>query len=115
MSKIKLNQADLTAALITIVGYVVAFVPQMSTDKEIIIAAGTTAIAVVFRVAKAVEAVAHSHISLSLVVADLKASVEKLLEQAVQPRAARKAAPKAAAVTPAPAAPAPAPETPAAK
>lgn len=108
MSKIKINQADLTAALVAIVGYVVAFVPQMSTDKEIIIAAGTTAIAVVFRVAKAVEAVAHSHISLSLVVADLKASVEKLLEQAIQPKAAtRKTKP---AVAPTPAA-APAPDT----
>jgi hypothetical protein len=60
VSHIKITSAGLTALLVTVVGQVIAFVPSLASDQQILISAGSTAIAAVFLVANAVHALAGS-------------------------------------------------------
>lgn len=60
VSHIKITQASLLALFTTIVGQLVAFVPSLASKEQILISAGSTAIAAVFLVANAVHALAGS-------------------------------------------------------
>jgi hypothetical protein len=56
ISHLPISQAALVAALTFIVGQLVAFVPSLGPDKQNLISAGSTLIAVVFMIANAIHA-----------------------------------------------------------
>lgn len=64
-----ITQAGVTSALVTIVGWIVAFIPAFGPDKQALIAGGSTLIAAVFMLANAGHKLADSNVS----VADVKA------------------------------------------
>jgi hypothetical protein len=62
VSHIKITQAGLISLLVTVVGQVVAFVPSIASDQEILISAGSTVIAAVFMVVNSIHALAGSKV-----------------------------------------------------
>lgn len=58
-----ITQASVTAAVATVIGWIVAFVPAFGPDKQNLIAAGTTVVAAVFLLANAIHKLADSNVS----------------------------------------------------
>jgi multisubunit Na+/H+ antiporter MnhG subunit len=63
MQPLSITQAGLVSILTTVVGYLVAFVPDLAQWQSDIIAIGTTAISLVFLVANALHAHAIAKIA----------------------------------------------------
>lgn len=53
MPKLNITQASITSIIVFILGQVVAFVPSLSTDKQVLISAGTAVVAAVFAIVHA--------------------------------------------------------------
>lgn len=60
MSKIHITQGEILAALTFVVGQVVAFVPSIASDQEILISAGSSVVAAVLAIAHAIRYAADS-------------------------------------------------------
>lgn len=74
MTHFKLTQASLISLFTTIVGFVAAFVPNISSEKEVLISAGTTTIAAVFLLVNAIHAVLATKVN----VHDLESGIRAL-------------------------------------
>lgn len=136
VTHLKITQASLISALTFVVGQVVAFVPTLGTDKQNLISAGSTAIALGFIIANSIHALASSKNPVGLIESQLPkieeiggkvlaqasqdvnkgASASEVISQAVsdeqelaQTPPVVALAPEPAPISPAPAAPAPAP------
>jgi hypothetical protein len=83
MPKINLNQHEILSVLAAVVTVVVSVVPSWSPDKQAVLAAGGLLVSGIFAVIGVAKRLADSHVSLALVIADLKSTVEKMLEQLV--------------------------------
>ena len=92
MSHLKVTQAGLLALLTTIIGQIVAFVPQLASQEQLLISIGSTAISLGFLLANAIHAVASAKLSTSTLELDVEAAVHRILGQlaqhAVRPAAA---------------------------
>jgi hypothetical protein len=63
ISHLKITQAGLVALLVTIIGQLVAFVPALAPDKQILISAASTAVAAAFLIANAIHALIATKVS----------------------------------------------------
>lgn len=76
ISHFKITQASLISALTFIVGQVVAFVPNLASDQQVLISAGTAVISAVFLIANSVHALASSKLSAKDLEGDVSAFVK---------------------------------------
>lgn len=93
MKHFSITQAAVTSAVTFVVGQLVAFVPSLSNDQEILISLGSSLVAVAFLVANAI----HAHASVTAAPVASAPVVAPVPVAAPAPAAA-----PAAAVAPAP-------------
>jgi hypothetical protein len=84
VSHIKITQAGLIALLATIVGQLVAFIPNLAGDQQILISAGSAAIGAVFMIANAIHALATSKLSVKVIEQDVPGQVKAELARILQ-------------------------------
>lgn len=79
MTHFKITQASLISLFTTVVGFLVAFVPNFASDQQVLIAAGTSTLSAAFLIANAVHAFIASKVSVS----DLEKGIRDLAKDEI--------------------------------